>query len=273
MINNDRQESADPRFATWIGTTVLLFIVAVAVGFIWLPSFQGAPGQTDFWGAFCRAVGLSSGGARGSMLVTGQSASNVAWTVATRRQLTQGNAVRGGAIATTCNNCHGTNGVSADAAFPNLAGQTMAAIYKQLEDFKSGKRNAEVMGVYVSQLSQQDLLDLAAHFASLPNPYAAAVRNPDSADSAAWHLIEVGNPERGLAPCAACHGPIGITFGAPGLQGQQRAYLIQQMQALAAGSRHNDISQQMRSVARQLTGGEIAMLAAYYSNVVGFAAR
>lgn len=273
MINKDRQESADPRFAIWIGATVVLFVVAVAVGFVWLPSITGGPGQTDFWGAFCRAVGLSGGGTRVSMLVPGQSASNVAWTVTTRRNLMQGNAVRGGALATTCNNCHGANGVSADAAFPNISGQSVAAIYKQLEDFKSGKRNPEVMGVYVSPLSEQDLLDIAAHFASLPNPYAAAVRNPDSADSAAWHLIEVGNPERGLAPCAACHGPLGITFGAPGLQGQQRAYLIQQMQALAAGSRHNDISQQMRSVARQLTGSEIAMLAAYYSNAVGFAAR
>jgi cytochrome c553 len=179
----------------------------------------------------------------------------------------QGNAIRGADLATTCNNCHGTNGISADAIFPNLVGQSVAAIYKQLEDFKSGKRNAEVMGVYVAQLSQQDMLDLAAHFASLPNPYASTASSRDSADTAAQHLIEVGNPLRNLAPCAACHGPIGLTFGAPGLQGQQRAYLEQQLQALAAGRRRNDISEQMRSVARQLTGSEIAMLAAFYSNV------
>ena len=51
------------------------------------------------------------------------------------------------------------------------------------------------------------------------------------------------------------------------LHGQQRAYLEQQMQALRSGSRHNDISEQMRSVARQLTQNEIAMLAAYYSSL------
>ena len=49
-------------------------------------------------------------------------------------RLTQGNAVRGAAMATTCDNCHGANSVSGDAAFPNLVGKSVAAIYKQLED-------------------------------------------------------------------------------------------------------------------------------------------
>ena len=61
-------------------------------------------------------------------------------------RLTQGNAVRGAAMATTCDNCHGANSVSGDAAFPNLVGQSVAAIYKQLEDYKSAKRNAAVDG-------------------------------------------------------------------------------------------------------------------------------
>ena len=74
-----------------------------------------------------------------------------------------------------------------------------------------------------------------------------------SADAAAKALAEVGAPLRGIASCAACHGPLGQTPGAPGLRGQQRAYLEQQMQAFKSGSRHNDISEQMRSVARQLT--------------------
>ena len=273
MISNDRQGSPDSRFAAWIGATVVLFVVGFLVGFVTLPSYQSGLGQTNFWTSFCRAIGLPTSTERVSAPVTEQLASNVAWTVAIRGQLTQGNAIRGGELATSCNNCHGTNGVSADAAFPNLVGQGVAALYKQLEDFKSGKRNAEVMGVYVTQLSEQDMLDLATHFASLSNPYAATVSTPDSVDPRARQLVEVGDPLRNLAPCAACHGPLGVTFGAPGLRGQQRAYLEQQMQALAAGTRRNDISEQMRSVARQLTGNEIAMLAADYSNVAGFAAR
>ena len=273
MTDTGRPSSSDPRFAVWIGVTVVLFLFAVVVGFIWLPSAQQGTEGLSLWSTICRAVGLPSGSARVSAPVAGQPASTVAWTPATRARLTQGNPGRGAALATTCNNCHGANGISADAAFPNLTGQSVAAIYKQLEDFKSGKRNAAVMGVYVAPLSQQDMLDLAAHFASLPNPFAEPGSKPVSADAAARRLIEVGNPLRGMAPCAACHGPLGLTLGAPGVRGQQRAYLEQQMQAFKARERRNDISEQMRSVARQLTAEEIAMLAAYYSNAARVSER
>jgi cytochrome c553 len=273
MTGGDRPASPDPRFAIWTGATAALFVVAVAIGFVGLPSAQPGADELHLWAVICRAIGLPNASARVSVPVAGQPPSTIAWTAATLRRLTQGNAIRGATLATTCNNCHGPNGVSADEAFPNLVGQSVAAIYKQLEDFKSGKRDAAVMGVYVSPLSEQDMLDLATHFASLPNSFAGAVSRSDFADAVARHLIEVGNPLRGMAPCSACHGPLGHTLGAPDLRGQQRAYLEQQMQAFTAGNRRNDIGEQMRSVARQLTGQEIAMLAAYYSNVAGITGR
>jgi cytochrome c553 len=175
--------------------------------------------------------------------------------------------VRGAALATACNNCHGTNGVSNDAAIPNLAGQSVAAIYKQLADFKERRRSAAVMGVYVDPLSRVAMVDLAAYYASLPNPFIGATTESASAYPVAHQLVELGSPMRSVASCAACHGPLSLTFGAPNLQGQQRAYLVQQMQALQSGGRHNDISEQMRSVARQLTEAEIAALGAYYSGI------
>lgn len=258
----------DPRFASWIGGTFALFVIAGAVGFVWLPSAQ--PGATqDLWATICRAVGVPT--TRASVLATGQPASDVAWTTATRALMTRGDAARGETLATTCNNCHGANGVSADAAFPNLAGQSVAAIYKQLEDFKAGKRSTLVMGVFVAAMSPQDLLDLATHFASLPRPHALSAPRP--ADPTARSLIEVGRPMRNIASCTACHGPMGIVTAAPELRGQQRAYLEQQLQAFKSGTRHNDISEQMRSVARQLTDKEIMMLAAYYASVDGTTAR
>lgn len=94
-----------------------------------------------------------------------------------------------------------------------------------------------------------------------------------SADPVAWRLVEVGNPMRNIASCAACHGPLGFTPGAPERRGQQRAYLEEQLQAFKAGRRHNDISEQMRSVARALTGEEIAQLAAYYSSLAKSSGR
>ena len=256
----------DPRFAVWIGGTVVLFLVAGMVGFVWLPSAQ--PGAAvGLWTTICRAVGLPIGSTEASVRRTGQPASDVAWTTATRGLLARGDAKRGASIATTCNNCHGANGISADAAFPNLAGQSVAALYKQLEDYKSGKRSTEVMGVYVASLSPQDVLDLATYFASPPSPFAASA--PSSPNPAARALVEVGSPMRGITSCAACHGPIGLVPGAPELRGQQRAYLEQELQAFKSGIRHNDISEQMRNVARPLTGEEIAMLAAYYASFAG----
>jgi cytochrome c553 len=256
----------DPRFAVWISSTVVLFLVAGVVGFVWLPSAQPGASALDLWTVICRAIGLPIGNSQASVRGAGQPASNVAWTTATRGLLAKGDAARGAAIATPCSNCHGTNGISADAAIPNLAGHSVAAIYKQLEDYRSGKRNPAVMGVFVGPLSKDQMLDLATHFASLPKPSANAVSAAGAADPGARNLVEVGSPLRGIASCAACHGPLGFTPGAPELRGQQRAYLEEQMQAFKAGNRHNDISEQMRSVARELTNEEIAQLAAYYSS-------
>jgi len=273
-LTTDRQDPADPRFAVWIGATAALFLIAIAVGFVLLPSAQQGAGDLDLWSAICRAVGLPVGGGRNSTpVLASQPASAVAWTTTIRRLLMQGSAARGAALATTCNNCHGTGGVSSDAAIPNLGGQSVAAIYKQLEDFKDGRRNAAVMGVFVEPLSQQDMIDLATYYASIPDQLTGTRIAAGSSYSIARRLVEYGNPMRNIASCAGCHGPMGFTPGAPGLEGQQRAYLEQQLQALKAGARHNDIGEQMRSVARQLTQDEIAALAAYYASLADRAAH
>lgn len=273
MTNGDQPSPHDFRFAIWIGATVGLFFLAVAVGFVWLPSVRRGAEDLNLWSAICRAVGLPNGNARISPPIEGRPASMVAWTTETRRSLAQGDSIAGAKIAQTCNGCHGTGGISSDAIIPNLAGQSAAAVYKQLADFRSSKRDAAVMGVYISPLSEQDLLDLAAHYASLPNPIGDALSPQRSSNTVVRRLIEVGDPIRGIAPCASCHGPIGNTPGAPGLRGQQRAYLELQMQSFKNGVRRNDISEQMRSVARQLTTDEIAMLAAYYSGGTDISGR
>ena len=171
MTDGDQPTSRDSRFAIWIGATAGLFVLALAVGFIWLPSAQRGADGLDLWSAICRAVGLPNGNARVSAPVAGQPASTVAWTTETRRRLAQGDATCGGRNrrrpATTAT---ARTGSALTRSFPNLAGQSAAAIYKQLEDFKSGKRDPAVMGVFVSPLSEQNMLDLAAHYASLPNP-------------------------------------------------------------------------------------------------------
>jgi len=263
MSDGAVRPATDSRFGVWIGATILLFAAAVVVGFAWLPSAQSD--AVGLWDVICRAIGLPGSASTRTAVSPGVPSSTVAWTPATRELLGRGSAARGATSAAMCNNCHGANGVSTDAAIPNLAGHDAAAVYKQLEDFKSNRRNATVMGVFVAPLSQQQMLDLAAHYAAMPGVPSGGRTNSAAADTVAKTLAEVGAPLRGIAPCSACHGPMGQTQGAPGLRGQQRAYLEEQLLAFKAGSRHNDISAQMRSVARQLSGDEITRLAAYYS--------
>ena len=65
-----------------------------------------------------------------------------------------------------CAACHGANGVSASPDFPNLAGQYDDYIAKALSHYKNGKRKNPIMQAQVANLSQKDMLDLAAYFSS-----------------------------------------------------------------------------------------------------------
>jgi cytochrome c553 len=71
---------------------------------------------------------------------------------------------------------------------------------------------------------------------------------------------------RGIAPCGACHGSLDNKTGSPWLEGQSEAYMKAQLQAFASGERRNDISQQMRNIARAMTPQEIEQAAAYYAS-------
>ena len=75
----------------------------------------------------------------------------------------------GKAKASACFACHGPNGNSPTPEFPILAGQTARYLYLQLRDFKEGRREAAVMQPFVQKLSREDMLDLAAFFASQPS--------------------------------------------------------------------------------------------------------
>ena len=78
-----------------------------------------------------------------------------------------GDAAAGKGKSMMCAACHGTAGISAVPMYPNLAGQKEAYLAKQLKDFKSGKRNDPTMKGMVASLSDEDMDNLAAYYASL----------------------------------------------------------------------------------------------------------
>lgn len=71
----------------------------------------------------------------------------------------------GRAKAAACAVCHGEAGISTLPNAPHLAGQPAAYIEEQLRNFRSGKRQSEVMSVVAKPLSDADIADLAAWFA------------------------------------------------------------------------------------------------------------
>lgn len=253
----------NPWFTVTVGGLLAMVVFSVGVGFIWLPSAQSDQPFQGVWNAICSAAGVPQQWLRNSSAtpVPLVQTSAVAMTPQLLAQSSSTSIGRGATLSMRCTMCHGVRGMS-DANSPNLAGQYASVIYKQLLDFQSGARRNAVMSPMVSNLSDQEMHDLAAYYAYLPRPVAlrsnaAAVPVPD--------IVSHGAPMRNIASCASCHGGIDHKAGTPWLEGMPAAYTRAQLQAFASDTRHNDINEQMRNVARNMTPGEIDAAAAYYA--------
>ena len=254
------------------GMTVGVIVVAVVIGFGVLSRYQQNGSNLDLWNAICRGLGVTSDSASASeSRPTLRTPTRIAWTSNTLALIGAGDPGHGAFVALNCAACHGQGGVSTSILIPTLAGMDAAVIYKQLDDYRSGNRLWGVMSAMAKSLSPQDSADVAAYFASRRDglPAIGSNRMPESGRSLreadpAQRLVFAGDPQRGIAPCSACHGPGGYKLGAPALEGQHAAYIERQLAAFAQGLRANDIFQQMRVIARQLTQDEIHALAAFY---------
>lgn len=145
-----------------------------------------------------------------------------------------------------------------------------ATIFKQLDDFRAGKRPSGVMNAIAAALTVQDSANVAAYFGGRANGLAPARGEPLRGGHTlregdpAIRLVFAGDPERGIPPCTACHGPSAIKLGAPSLMRQRPAYIERELAAFAEGMRQNDINEQMRSIASQSTPVESHALAEFY---------
>jgi len=255
------------------GIVAALIFIAVVLGFGALDRYQQNGPTLDLWNAICRGLGVTSGGgAESEARPTLHAPTRIAWTSDALALIGAGDPDHGAFVALNCAACHGQGGVSTSTLIPTLAGMDSAVIYKQLDDYRSGKRLWGVMGAMAKSLSPKDSADVAAYFAAQRNglPAIGSNRVPESGRSLreadpAQRLVFAGDPQRGIPPCSACHGPGGYKLGAPALEGQQAAYIERQLAAFAQGTRENDIFQQMRIVAKQLTPDEMHALAVFYS--------
>ncbi|WP_426112007.1 c-type cytochrome [Massilia sp. PWRC2] len=240
---------------------IVVTALSAAVGFLWLPSVKADFNARGVWDSICRAAGAprSWGGASGGVQ-TPQVATNVILLPAMARTADSAVLGRGATLALNCTMCHGALGNSRSNA-PNLAGQYPEVIAKQLHDYKTGKRSHALMNALSAGLSDDNIAELAAYYASLPKARTAPTVYGESLPA----LVRVGDPMRNIAPCISCHGGVDQKLGAPWLEGMPNAYLTLQLQAFKSGARANDGEQQMRNMARNMTTAEIDQVALFYA--------
>lgn len=243
-----------------VGATVSIAAASAVIGLIWLPLAQSGLELNGVWDAICSAAGVPRNDVHAQPIQPTFKTSEIVVTSGMLTHQTSFSIGHGATLAQRCAICHGVRG-EGGGAVPNLAGQHAAAVYKELDDFQTGACMNAVMGPFAKALSGQDMLDLAAYYSDLPrsspNRLAVAARAPS--------IVVNGAPMRNVAPCSACHGGMDVKTGAPWLAGQSTAYMKSQLQAFAAGTRHNDISLQMRNVARGMTPQEMDEAVGFYA--------
>lgn len=176
-----------------------------------------------------------------------------------------GDASAGQAKSAICAACHGVDGNSVVPNWPKLAGQHEQYLARQVSLIKAGARMVPEMVGIVPGLSEQDIEDLSAYFAS--QPIAAGVAD-ESKLILGERIFRAGNAESGVPACMACHGPAGEgnpLAGYPALAGQHAVYTANMLNRFRAGENwgEGDASQVMNGSAAELTDEEIAAVASY----------
>jgi cytochrome c553 len=193
------------------------------------------------------------------------SAASAAAAPAAEAAIKPGDATAGQAKAAACGACHGMDGNSSDAQYPKLAGQSEQYIVRQLTDFKAGKRQNPIMLGMATPLSEQDMHDIGAYFASkTPLPGVADQALVEHGET----LFRQGDAKRGIPACMACHsidgrGNPGAMY--PQLTSQHAQYIQATLKAWHDGTSWGDDahSQIMPSIAQKLDADDIAALASY----------
>lgn len=177
-------------------------------------------------------------------------------------RISNGNPVAGKEKSTLCQGCHGEFGISIMPEVPNLAGQWGAYIMRQLRDFSVGSRSNAIMTDMAGTVTSTiDAFDISAYFAS---------QNQMTAN--APHKNETGQRLYIIYRCISCHGEDGkgrpqnnAMF--PIIGGQQKEYLMGQMDDFRKGMRDTDMSGTMPALAQRMSAGEVDAIMDYLSGL------
>jgi cytochrome c553 len=167
--------------------------------------------------------------------------------------------------AGVCAACHTSDGSRGSPANPILQGQHPDYLVKELAEFKAGKRDNPIMKAMASTLSDADMRNVAAFYASKDAKPGFA--KDKTLAALGQKIYRGGIAERATPACTACHGPSGAGIPAqyPRLSGQHADYVEAQLVAFRGGIRHNNAA--MTGVAAKLSDREIKALADYVAGL------
>ena len=169
------------------------------------------------------------------------------------------------AYGAVCAACHGADGNSGTPAYPKLAQQHPEYLVKQLQEFKSDKRNNAIMKGFASALSEEDMKDIA---------YWVTAKKSKPGFAKEKELVGLGEriyrggiADRQVPACAGCHSPngAGIPSQYPRLAGQHAEYASAQLTAFRDGIRKNSL--QMTQIAAKLNDREIKAVSDYIAGL------
>ena len=243
-MSNDKLFSLKNRWFT-VSLGALLVIVAIAafIGLVWRPKTHARNAMQSMWEAICSAVGAPA--PYQAAALPGEQQRYPSSVIVHARMMSAGEAAsvgKGATLAMACTMCHGARGTS-PAGTPHLAGQPASSTYNQLREYASGHRQSAIMQPLVANLSDQDMRDLAAYYASLERERIADIA-PSAPETP--RLVRNGDPMRSVGACSSCHSPHAARPATPVLEGLSEVYLRDQMLAFRDGRRANDINRQMR---------------------------
>lgn len=173
---------------------------------------------------------------------------------------------KGQEIATNvCAACHTADGSRGSPANPILQGQHPEYLVKQLIEFKAGKRANAIMSGMAAPLSEADMKNVAAFYASKQAKPGFA-KNKDTV-LLGEKIYRGGIAAKNVPACAGCHSPTGAGIPAqyPKLSGQHGDYIELQMTTFRSGARAN--STQMTMIAAKMSDKEIKAVSDYIAGL------
>lgn len=267
------QAAVDRKWRLYASAAVgMAVLVAGLLGLILIPAAQRENAGLSFYEAVCRAIGLTPGSPAEAQTVSqavSLPVSQVSWDPEVMRILASGNTQRGAQLAArTCAACHGDKGLS-QTNIPSLAGQSPYAIYKQLHDYRSGARAHPQMTGVAKSLQVTDLAAVAAYFAAASKEYTAIGGRDLLGEKNIEQLAWEGDSRRRIPACLSCHlNGVGGPIETPVIIGQNREYMVAQLNAYANGTRKNDVYGRMRDISEKLTPQERAELARFFQGTL-----